>query len=358
MTYLLPIGPWHPVLDEPVVYKIEASGTQIQKVEIELGFNHRGIEQAILRQPPHRILTTISHICGKCSFANATAAALVLEKLAGVEAPPRTQYLRVIMTELERAASHLSNVARTLRMLGINLPAARLEEEAEGVRQLLAATGNRVYDTMTLIGGAMRNLSLPLEFLSAAEKLRKNIYESVNQLLDNRQVARRTVNIGVVNFEQAAEYSLVGTIARASELPEDIRRTDPYAAYADLQFRVINQRGGDVFSRLAVRLLEALESMNIVTQAVQNMPDGIVYDETLPPVFPEDSDASISVETPRGELFCYAASDETGKLARLRLRPPTTANLAALPLSLINQEVEDAAAILASLDYCWACGER
>jgi Ni,Fe-hydrogenase III large subunit len=262
------------------------------------------------------------------------------------------------MAELERAVSHLSNVARVLRMLGINLPAARLEEESEGVRQLLAASGNRVYDTINLIGGAMRNLSLPLEFLSAAEKLRKNIYESVNQLLDNRQLARRTVGIGVISFEQAAEYSLAGTIARAAELPEDTRSLEPYAAYAGLQFRVINQRGGDVFSRLAVRLLEALESMNIVTQAVQNMPDGIVYDEFMPPVFPENCDAAVSVESPRGELFCFATADESGKLARLHLRPPTTVNLPALPLSLLNQEVEDAAAILASLDYCWACGER
>jgi Ni,Fe-hydrogenase III large subunit len=358
MAYLLPIGPWHPVLDEPVVYKLEINRTQIQRVEIELGFNHRGVEGTLLRLPPHRLLSGVSRICGKCSFANSLAVALTLENLAGIEAPDRAQYLRCIMAELERAVSHLSNVARVLRMLGINLPAARLEEEAEGVRQLLAATGNRVYDTITLIGGAMRNLSLPLEFLSAAEKLRKNIYESVNQLLDNRQLARRTVGIGVINFEQAAEYSLVGPVARSCELPEDTRRLQPYAAYAGLQFRVINQRGGDVFSRLAVRLLEALESMNIVTQAVQNMPDGIVYDQTLPAIFPEDSEASISVETPRGELFCYAASDDKGKLNRLHLRPPTTMNLPALPLTLINQEVEDAAAILASLDYCWACGER
>ncbi len=358
MSYLLPVGPWHPALDEPVVYQLEIAGTKIEKVEIELGFNHRGIEAFLPSLLPHQIVAASAQICGKCSYANALATATALERLSGLVPPPRARYFRVIAAELERTASHLNNVARCLRLLGINLPAARLEEEREGVRQLLAATGNRVYDTFNLLGGAMRAPQVSPEYLLAVEKLRKNVYESVNQLLDNRQLERRTVGVGVIGYEEAGEYGLVGPIARACNIGRDVRQFEPYAAYAELEMRMITQRGCDLFSRLAVRALEALESMNLVNQALRRLPEGSLHDEMLPTLFPICAESSVSIESPRGELFCYVAADEKGKLTRIKLRPPTTRNLPALPLSLIGQEADDAAAILVSLDYCFACGER
>ncbi|NWJ96530.1 MAG: hypothetical protein HXX20_12170 [Chloroflexi bacterium] len=358
MSYLLPIGPWHPALDEPVVYKLEIAGTRIEKVEIELGFNHRGVEALLPTLLPHQMIAPLAQICGKCSYANALVATTALETLCGLVAPPRARYLRLITAELERAASHLSNIARTLRLLGINLAAARLEEESEGVRQLLAVTGNRIYDTFNLLGGAMRSPQLSAEFLSAVEKLRKNVYDSVNRLLDNRQLERRTIGVGIIGYEQAGEYGLVGPVARACEISNDTRATQPYGAYTDLELRVVTQRGRDLFSRLAVRALEALESLNLVNQALRRLPEGGLHNEMLPPLFPVSGEASAMVESPRGEVFCYAASDEKGRLARIKLRPPTTRNLPALPLSLFGQELDDAAAIIASLDYCFACGER
>lgn len=358
MAYLLPVGPWHPALDEPVVFQLEIAGTRIEKVEIELGFNHRGVEALLPTLLPHQLIAVTAQLCGKCSYANALVAALALEKLGGITVPPRAQYLRTIAAELERAASHLTNIARCLRLLGINLPAARLEEEREGLRQLLAATGNRVYDTFNLLGGAMRSPQFSPEYLSAVEKLRKNVYDSVHQLLDNRQLERRTIGIGAIGFEASGEYGLVGPVARACDMPDDTRRFTPYAAYADLELRVITQRGCDLFSRLAVRALESLESLNLVSQALRRLPEGGLHDEMLPPLFPACGEASALVESPRGEVFCYVAADEQGKLSRVKLRPPTTRNLPALPLSLLAQEADDAAAILTSLDYCFSCGER
>jgi len=358
MPYLLPIGPWHPALDEPVIFKLEIAGSRIEKVEIELGFNHRGVEGWLPQLLPHQMLPPLSQLCGKCSYANTLVGAMALEKLAGLTPPSRVCYLRTVTAELERAVSHLTNCAKVLRMLGLNLLGGRLEEEAEGVRQLLAATGNRVYDTFNLLGGTMRALQLPLEFQSAVERLRKNIYESVNQIIDNRQLERRTTNIGLISPVAADEYNLVGPIARACDLPDDLRRSEPYGAYGELEFRVITQRSGSLFARIAVRLLESLESLNIVTQALLMMPEGGLNDQLLPPLFPPNTEASALVESPRGALFCYAATDEKGKLARLKLRPPTLVNLPALALGLLGQEVDDAAALLVSFDYCFACGER
>jgi Ni,Fe-hydrogenase III large subunit len=266
--------------------------------------------------------------------------------------------LRVVTAELERAASHLTNIARCLRLLGIPLAAARLEEESEGVRQLLAATGNRIYDTFNLLGGAMRSPQISVEFLSALEKLRKNVYESVNQLLDNRQLERRSIGVGVINYEMAGEFGLVGPVARACQIETDVRRLQPYGIYEELELRVVTQRGRDLFSRLAVRALEALESLNLARQALRHLPEGGLHDEMLPTLFPVCGEASAMVESPRGELFCYVASDEKGKLNRIKLRTPTARNLPAIPLALIKQEADDAAAIIASLDYCFACGER
>lgn len=358
MSYLLPIGPFHPALDEPVAYKLEVAGTKIDKVEIELGFNHRGAEALLPKLLPQQILAPVSRLCGKCSYANTLVVALALEKLAGVEATPRASYLRTVAAELERAASHLASTARTLRMLGLNPNAARLEAETEGLRQLLASTGNRIYDTFTLLGGEMRAPYLTSDFINAVEKLRKNIYESVNSLLDNRQLQRRTIGVGAIGVDEATQYGLVGPVARASDVQADWRNFEPYAAYADLDFRVINQRRGDLFSRLAVRLLESLESLNIVAQALRHLPEGTLNDSLMPPVFPVCSEATVIIESPRGQLICYVAADETGQLLRLKLNPPTLANLPALPLALIGQEADDAAALLTSLDYCFSCAER
>ncbi len=358
MAYLLPVGPWHPALDEPVVYKLEVAGSKIENVQVELGYNHRGVERALTDLLPHQILAPVAQLCGKCSFANTMAVGLALEKLAGVAPPPRTTYFRLIAAELERAASHLTSLARTLRLLGIGLTAARLEEEAEGVRQLLAATGNRIYDTYTVLGGAMRAPQVGPEFLTAAEKLRKNIYESVNGLLDSRQLERRTVGVGAIDGANALEWGLTGPVARATELALDTRRSDPYGAYWEIEVRIVTQRRGDLFARLAVRALESLESMNLVNNALRNLPEGSLHDHTLPMLFPPCQDATALVETPRGQLLCFATSDEEGRITRLKLRPPTIANLPAIALTLPGQEADDAAAIIASLDFCFACAER
>lgn len=358
MSYLLPVGPWHPALDEPVVYRLEVTGSQIQSVEIELGYNHRGVEKSLPCLLPHQILAPAAQLCGKCSFANTLALALALEKLSGLQAPPRAEYFRLIGAELERAASHLASLSRTLRLLGIQLTAARLEQEAEGVRQLMAATGNRVYDTYSVLGGAMRAPQVSSEFLTAVEKLRKNIYESANHLLDNRQLERRTVGVGALEPAATLEWGLTGPIARAAELALDTRRSDPYGAYLEMDVRVVTQRRGDLFSRLAVRALEALESLNLVNGALRNLPEGGLHDEMLPALFPPEQETISLVETPRGQLLCYVASDESGRLARIKFRPPTLANLPAIALTLPGQETEDAAAIIASLDLCFACAER
>jgi len=358
MAYLLPIGPFHPSLDEPVAYKLEVVGTKIDSVEIEFGFNHRGVEAGLPGLLAQQILAQISRLCGKCSYANTLVVAMALEKLAGVVPPVRASYLRVVTAELERAASHLGSTARVLRLLGLNVGAARLEGETEGLRQLLAATGNRIYDTFTLPGGAMRAPYLTPDFQNAVELLRKNIYESVNSLLDNRQLQRRTLKVGLIGGQEAAMYSLVGPIARASDTQEDWRTFEPYAAYADLDFRVITQRRGDLFSRLAVRLLESLESLNIVSQVLLHLPEGTLNDSLMPPMYEPCSEATAIIESPRGQLLCYVAADENGQLGRLKLNPPTLTNLAALPLALTGQEADDAPALLASLDYCFSCAER
>ncbi len=358
MAYLLPVGPWHPALDEPVVFKLEIAGNKIEHVELELGFNHRGVEKTLPGLLPHLILAPVAQLCGKCSFANTAVVAFALEKLAGLEITPRTAYLRLIAAELERTASHLTSIARTLRLLGINLPAARLEVEAEGVRQLLAATGNRIYDTFSVLGGAMRAPQFTPDFLSAVEKLRKNVYESTNQLLDNRQLERRTVGVGLIDPADTLTWGLTGPIARAAELALDTRRTDPYGAYHEIEVRVVTQRRGDLFSRLAVRALESLESLNLVSNALRNVPESSQNAASIPPGYPADCEATALVETPRGQVLCYVASDSAGQLTRLKLRPPTLANLPTLALTLPGQEADDAAAIIASLDFCFSCAER
>jgi ech hydrogenase subunit E len=176
--------------------------------------------------------------------------------------------------------------------------------------------------------------------------------------LENRQIERRTVGVGTIDPAATLEYGLSGPLARAAELALDTRRTDPYSAYLELSVRVVTQKTGDIFARLAVRALESLESLNIVNTALRNLPEGGLHDELMPPVFPANCEATSFVETPRGQMVCYTATDDEGCLARLKLRPPTLANLTTVALALPNGEVDDAAAIIASLDFCFSCAER
>ena len=176
--------------------------------------------------------------------------------------------------------------------------------------------------------------------------------------MDSRQLERRTVDVGFLEPAETIEWGLTGPIARAAELALDTRRTDPYGAYLDMEVRVVTQRRSDLFSRLTVRGLEALESLNLVNGALRNLPEGSLDEPVIPAVFPADTEATTYVETPRGQLLCYVASDSDGHLARLKLRPPTLVNLPAVALTLPGQEADDAAAIIASLDFCFACAER
>ena len=231
MAYLLPVGPWHPALDEPVVYKLEVAGNKIETVEMDLGYNHRGVEKILPGLLPHQILAPAAQICGKCSYANTLAVAMVLEKLAGLEVSARVEYFRVIAAELERAASHLGSIARTLRLLGIQLIAARLEEEAEGVRQLLAATGNRIYDTFSVMGGLMRAPQVSSEFLRPPKNSARIFTSRLTSCWKTASwSAARSVS-GVIDPAAALEWGLTGPIARSSELALDTRRSEPYAAY-------------------------------------------------------------------------------------------------------------------------------
>ena len=363
MAYLLPIGPYHPALDEPAGLNFEIEDGRVAGVEIALGYNHRGVEAILPDLPPHRMLAPIARLCGKDAHANSLAFLTAFERLIEYEAPERADFVRVIGAELERVASHFGNSARVLRLLGFDIFAARLELHAEAVRQLLQIIGsNRVFNNLLFIGGLIRSPRIDDDYVAAVERLRKAAYTTAGRVLNSHALAERCVGVGVVGADEVGLNSLSGPIARAANSSLDWRYIAPYAAYSALDVRSITRQGGDMFARLTLRLLEGVESLNVVLRALRDMPGGsLTYDEgdgRLPGALPANADVSVHVESPRGDLLCYIATDERGAVSRVRLRPPTLLNVAALPLAAAGADVSDVPAIVASLDYCFACADR
>lgn len=358
MSTIIPMGPYHPALEEPYKIEVVCEGERVVGSNIEVGFNFRGIEWLAERKNYTQGLALVERVCGICSNIHTLTYCRALESIAGLEVPERAQYIRVIMAEAERLHSHLLWAGVACELIGFQTLFMTCFALRERVMDMLEAiSGNRVNYAMNKPGGVHRDIVDPATVLATVKEIAEATSRQLIPIMTtDRTVAARCAGVGVLTREQAIAYGVVGPVARASGLTQDLRRDAPYAAYDKLEFDVPVSSDGDVFARIVVRALEILESCKLIEQAIEMMPAG-EWEGELFPAIPAGA-ACARVEAPRGEVIYYVESDGSDVPARVRIRTPTFAIMPSVAAMVVGADYADVPLIQASIDPCYSCTDR
>ena len=360
MSYIVPIGPYHPALEEPIHAKLYTEGEVIKDAEVFVGYNHRGIEKLATERNAIQTLVLVERVCGICSHSHALTYAMCVENINGIEVPKRGQYIRVITAELERLHSHFLWLGIACHIIGHDSMFMHIWDERELVMYLLEKmTGNRVNYAMVTVGGARRDIDdeLRRELLEACDKLKAPLDRITEIALTDKTIAMRTKGVGVLPKEDALRMGAVGPHARASGVKVDVRKDAPYSSYEDFDFDVPVVESGDVFARVVVRALECYESIKIIRQALENLPaTPINLGNKLIKIQP--GQAVCRHEAPRGQLSHMVVGDGSFNNHRVSIHVPSYKNTPTVPFMLRGNTVADAGLIIASIDPCFSCLDR
>ncbi|RLF04107.1 MAG: hypothetical protein DRK00_07435, partial [Thermoprotei archaeon] len=266
MAFYLPVGPQHPIHPEAILLKFKVEGEQVVDVDIDASYVHRGIEKALEYKTYTQGLYLIERICGICNVAHSTCYVINIEELIGKEAPPRAQYLRLVLEELARIHSHLLWLGLAAHLIGFESLFMLIFRDRELVMDLIEAmTGNRVVTAYNVIGGVRRDLddALAYKIRRALERVRERTRYYRKVLMEDPTVRARTVDVGYLSTSEARELLAVGPVARASNVKYDIRADDPYIAHDEVPFNVVVYDTCDVWGRVMVRVDEVLEAIDM-----------------------------------------------------------------------------------------------
>jgi NADH-quinone oxidoreductase subunit D len=375
---LINLGPQHPATHGVLRLVVELDGETVVRVIPHLGYLHSGFEKLGEYRHYNQIIPLTDRTDYLSPMANNVALALAVEKLMGITITPRCTVLRVIACEMSRIISHMVWLGTTAIDLGAFTPFLWAFQERERIYNLQEMwTGARLTTSLTRVGGMMADI--PDGFVEGLRHFittyPKTLGEIDRVLTRNAIWAGRTQGIGVLTADEAINYSLSGPMLRASGVPWDMRKDQPYLEYETYDFEVPVGEHGDVYDRYLVRLEECYQSNRILAQALDRLPDGpINVDDPrviLPPKSRAMSDmeamifhfkqvmegvktpvgeAYVGVENPKGELGYYFVSDGTAKPVRWRIRPPAFINLAAISKMAEGHLLSDLIAINASID--------
>ncbi len=371
-SYKVPVGPIHPSLEEPMTFNFEISGEKITSVDLAPGDNHRGIEFMGRNRNIVQIIYLAERICGICSASHPYALCRAVENAAGIPVPPRAEYIRAIIAELERIHSHILWAGVAAHELGFDSVLYLSWKVRENVMDLLEMlTGNRVNYGIFMIGGVRRDISE--EQIPQIEKTieyYKEVYQTLeNVFLQDPSIALRTKNIGILTYEEALSLASVGPTARASGVKKDVRQDQPYSAYADMDIKAITpdmfngKTNGDVYDRIIVRILEVFQSVQIIEYCVKHLPKGEILSEKkiaklLGSLKKAKGEGVGRHEAPRGEVIHYVKLSESESPEVWKARAPTYNNLMPWVPMLKDQEVADIPIVIASIDPCIGCMDR
>jgi len=358
---VIPIGPYHPLQEEAEFFKLYVEGEKVVDMDIELGYNHRGIEKLAESKHFDQVPFLVERICGICSCSHPFAYVNAVEDIAGFDIPVRAKYIRTIIGELERIHSHLLWLGLAGHFIGYNTVWMWSWKYRESVCDILEfITGNRQHYAMFKIGGVRRDIDnndIPRIF-KMCEDLLPVLDMFKGAVMDDPVIHARTVGVGILPKQKAIDYCVVGPTARASGLDMDVRRDDPYAAYGMVDFKVIVMQNGDVFDKAAIRILEMYESIKIIKSCLEGLKKEYkgeieLYVKTIPP-----GEGIGRHEAPRGEVFHYVKSDGTNRPVRHKIRAPSYPNVYSDEFAAVGQTISDAAITLAAVDPCYCCTER
>ena len=351
------LGPQHPSTHGVFRMVAVLEGETVLALKPVLGYMHRNHEKIGERNTFLQNMPYTDRLDYLASMSNNFGYALAVEKLMGIKPPERAEYLRVMMAELTRIASHTMSIGFLLNDLGAFFtPALYALEERELILDVFeSVAGSRMMCNYFRFGGVVRDITeQDFEMIKelVQNRLPRKIDELDRYLTDNEIVRTRCENVGVLTAEQAIAYSAAGPILRASGVPYDVRRADPYGIYDRFEFDVCYRMHGDVFDRYLVRLDEIRQSLRILNQVIKQIPpEGPVvagkvqYMTRVPP-----GEAYSRVEGPRGELGFYVVSDGKPNPKRYHVRAPSMINLTSLAKMCVGGKVADAVTILGAVD--------
>ena len=357
---IIPIGPYHALQEEPEFFKLYVEGETVVGLDIELGYNHRGIEKLSESKTYEQTVFLVERICGICSTSHPIACVQAIEDAGEVDVPERALYIRSVIGELERIHSHMLWLGLAGHFLGFNtvwMWVWRYREEVLNIMELI--TGNRNHYAMMKPGGVRRDIKVEdiPAILKMLDGLRGPLELFRDAVADDPVIHARLEGVGVLTPQQVIDYGALGPTARASGVAIDVRRDHPHAAYGLVDWDVITTANGDVYDKAVVRILEMFQSIRIVGQCLEKL-------KTVPG--PVDSNPKEikpgegigHYEAPRGEVFHYIRSDGTNRPARHKVRAPSYMNVITDREAVLGGTVSDATIILAAVDPCYCCTER
>ena len=357
--FIIPIGPQHPALKEPGHFEFTVDGETVMNATVRLGYVHRGIEKATESRNYVQSMYILERICGICSHTHALTYALGVEKLAGVEAPPRAQAIRVLVAELERIHSHMLWLGVAAHEAGFDTLFMYSWRDRETVMDLLEViSGNRVNYSANLLGGVKFDVTPEQieDVLKGLAFLEERNAHYLDVVSNDALLLGRIQGVGVMPYADAERLGAIGPTARASGVARDLRIDAPYSAYKDFQPTLITETAGDLGARFKVRVREVADSIRLIRELLANLPEGDLTTR-MPRRIPAGETIS-RVEAPRGEAFYFIKSNGTDTPARVKVRTPTICNMATVLSLAKGLQLADMPMILVGIDPCFSCNDR
>jgi NADH-quinone oxidoreductase subunit D len=377
-SYTMNLGPQHPAAHGVLRLILEMDGEVVERADPHIGLLHRGTEKLIEHKTYLQAVPYFDRLDYVAPMNQEHAFALATEKLLGITAPPRAQYIRVLFCELGRILNHILNITTFALDVGAITPALwGFEEREKGMEFYERVCGARLHANYFRPGGVHLDMPAGLaeDMLAWCEALPKFLADLESLLSDNRIFKQRTVDIGVVNPEDAKNWGFSGPMLRGSGIAWDLRKAQPYEVYDQMEFDIPVGKTGDCYARYLVRMAEMYESIKIMKQALQKMPAGPVKvnDHKVAPPSRADMKSSmeamihhfklytegyhvpagetyVAVEAPKGEFGVYLVSDGSNKPYRCHIRAPGFTHLQAFDFMARKHMLADAVSIIGSLD--------
>ena len=357
MSTIVPFGPQHPVLPEPIQLRLALDDERVVSVLPVVGYVHRGLERLAQEKDFVQNTFLVERICGICSFMHSMTYCMGIEEMMEIAVPERANYLRVVWGELHRIHSHLLALGLLADAFGFESLFMQLWRTRERIMDAMEyTTGGRVMLGACCIGGVRRDIDPEQKkfVLDQLQEVEKELKRLIPVLIADYSVQKRLVGTGIIDKATAYAQGAVGPTTRGSGNAMDHRKTG-YIAYGKLDFEPVVETDGDSYARTRVRCRELYQSIDLVRQALDKLPD-----TELKAAYKGKPAGEVAVrcEQPRGEVLYYLKGNGTDHLDRMRVRTPTFANIPALITMLNGCQLADVGPIVLSVDPCISCTER
>ncbi|HZA20745.1 MAG TPA: NADH-quinone oxidoreductase subunit D [Actinomycetota bacterium] len=351
---VLNVGPQHPATHGVFRLLATIDGEILVEAKPIVGYMHRGYEKLVEQRDYRQITNLVSRMDWLSGINNELPLALAVEKLMGLEVPPRAQYLRVILAEMNRILNHLMFFQSFSAELGAITPTFYAFREREDIQFAMEmVTGGRMHFGFFRPGGLKEDVPQGFydQALMGVRQVIHRLPDYEDLLTGNEIFKQRTINVGVLSKEDAYSYGVSGPIARGSDIDLDVRVDEPYLVYDQFEFDVQSTPHGDCFDRFWVLLHEVVESARIVEQAIEGIPSGPIMGKVPRVIQAPEGEVYVRCENPLGELGMYLISDGDKRPYRMKIRTPSFSNVSALGHILKGTLVADMIAILGSFFF-------